>query len=188
MGDGASVVAALSTDPRFTPADAKVKGQDQPGPYLLVATAQGQVLRIPLSPFRAASTKAGRKYCRLRAGDKVVFVELLSEATSMFLASSQARVLHFAIDEVPVLSGPGKGVRGMKVAVDDFVIGAATLARASDCLRVITTGDKELVFGQQKYELASRGGKGIRTVQRSGFARVLRPTIELVDWGAIEGK
>lgn len=188
MGDGVSLVGALSTDPRFTPADFKVKGQEQPGPFLLVATAQGQVLRIPLAPFRPASTKAGRKYCRLRPGDKVVFVELLNEATSMFLASAQARVLHFAIDEVPVLSGPGKGVRGMKVGSDDQVLGAATLSRPSDCLRVITTGDKEMVFGQQKYELTSRGGKGIRTVQRSGFATILRPPIILVDWAAIEGK
>ena len=37
-------------------------------------------------------------------------------------------------------------------------------------------------------ELTSRGGKGIRTIQRAGFAKVLNPPIELVDWGAIEGK
>lgn len=188
MGDGATIVASLTTDARFTPADAPVKDQEQPGPYLLVATARGQVLRVALSPFRSASTKAGRKFCRLHPGDKVVYVELVREATSMFLASADARILHFAIDEVPVLSGAGKGVRGIKIADDDVVIGAALLARPSDCLRVITTGDKEMTFGQQKYEVTARGGKGIRTVQRSGFVKVLRPSIELVDWPTIEGK
>ncbi|MCY2963140.1 MAG: hypothetical protein NT069_05700 [Planctomycetota bacterium] len=188
MGDGATIVASLTTDARFTPADAPVKDQEQPGPYLLVATARGQVLRVPLSPFRPTSTKAGRKFCRLHPGDKVVCVELVREATSMFLASADARILHFAIDEVPVLSGAGKGVRGIKIADDDVVIGAALLARPSDCLRVITTGDKEMTFGQQKYELTARGGKGIRTVQRSGFVKVLRPPIELVDWATLEGK
>ena len=35
-------------------------------------------------------------------------------------------------------------------------------------------------------KLASRGGKGIRTIQRSGFKLVRRPPIELVDWQALE--
>lgn len=187
MGDGAAVVAALSTDIRFTPADKKVKGEESLTPFLMVATARGQVLRIPLSPFRTASTKVGRKFCRLAAGDKVVFVDLVREATTMFLASAAARIIHFAVTDVPVLSGPGKGVRGMRVAPDDQVLGAALLTNARDCLYVQTTAEKEMVFGQVKYEITSRGGKGIRTSHRSGFAKIIRPPIELVDWTKFEG-
>lgn len=186
MGDGAAVVAALSTDARFTPADKKVKGEDSPAPFLMVATARGQVLRVPLSPFRTASTKVGRKFCRLAAGDRVVFVGLVGTATTMFLASANARIIHFAVTDVPVLSGPGKGVRGMKVASDDQVLGAALLTNPRDCLYVETTAEKEMVFGQVKYEITSRGGKGIRTSHRSGFAKVMRPPIELVDWTKFE--
>jgi DNA gyrase subunit A len=187
MGDGAAVVAAVSTDPRFTPEDKKVKGEESPAPFLMVATARGQVLRVPLRPFRTASTKLGRKFCRLRAGDKVVFVDLVRDATTMFLATATARIIHFAVKEVPVLSGPGKGVRGMKVAADDQVLGAALLTHARDCLYVETTAEKEMVFGQVKYEVTSRGGKGIRTSHRSGFAKIRRPPIELVDWTKFEG-
>ena len=182
------MVAAVTTDSRFTPADKKVKGQDSPAPFLMVATARGQVLRAPLSPFRTASTKVGRKFCRLASGDKVIFVGLVGDATTMFLASAQARIIHFAVTDVPVLSGPGKGVRGMKVASDDQVLGAALLTNPRDCLHVETTAEKEMVFGQVKYEVTSRGGKGIRTSHRSGFARVHRPPIELVDWTKFEGQ
>ena len=52
MGDGATVLGAVTTDARFTPADHNVRGQEQPSPYLMVATVMGQVLRIPLRPFR----------------------------------------------------------------------------------------------------------------------------------------
>lgn len=187
LGDGAAVVAAISTDVRFTPADKKVKGQDSPAPYLMVATARGQVLRIPLAPFRAASTKVGRKFCRLAAGDKVVFVDLARDATTMFLATGNARIIHFAVSDVPVLSGAGKGVRGIRVATDDHVLGAALLTHPRDCLHVETTAEKEMVFGQVKYEITSRGGKGIRTSHRSGFAKINRPPIELVDWTKFEG-
>jgi DNA gyrase subunit A len=187
LGDGAAVVAALSTDVRFTPQDKKVKGEDSPAPYLMVATARGQVLRIPLSPFRVTSTKVGRKFCRLAAGDKVVFVDLVRDATTMFLATANARIIHFAVSDVPVLSGAGKGVRGMRVATDDQVLGAALLTNPRDCLYVETTAEKEMVFGQVKYEVTSRGGKGIRTSHRSGFVKIKRPPIELVDWSKFEG-
>jgi len=135
-----------------------------------------------------ASTKVGRKYCRLAAGDRVVFVALMQGATTMFLASAEARIIHFAVTDVPVLSGAGKGVRGIRVAPDDQVLGAALLTNPRDCLHVQTTAEKEMVFGQVKYEVTSRGGKGVRTSHRSGFAKIIRPPIELVDWTKFEGQ
>jgi len=188
VGDGASIVAAVSTDPRFTPADRAVKQFPTPSPYLLIATQNGQVMRLSFSPFRPASTKVGRKYCRLRPGDRVVFVELVRDAETIFLATKQARVLHFSIDDVPVLGGPGKGVRGIKLAAQDQVLGAVLLSRPSDCLRVVNTNGKSLSFGQMKYSVTSRGGKGIRTSARSGFSEVLQPPITLVDWDQVESE
>jgi DNA gyrase subunit A len=74
----------------------------------------------------------------------------------------------------------------MRVAPDDQVIGGALLTHARDCLHVLTTAEKEMVFGQVKYAITSRGGKGVRTSHRSGFARIIRPPIELVDWAKFE--
>lgn len=189
LGDGVFIIAAMTTDARFTPADQDM-GEGLPlAPYFLAATAQGQVMRLPLSPFRTASTKSGRKYCRLIEGDRVVWLELVREATSLFLATKQARVIHFAIDEVPILSGAGKGVRGIKLSDNqDEVLGAAQMSRPSDCLRVTTSADKPLVFGQMKYEITARGGKGIKAAQRSTFTRVDRPEIVLIDWATIEAE
>ena len=107
----------------------------------------------------------------------------------MFIATRQARVTHFAIDDVSILSGAGKGVRGIKLSEPkDEVLGAAQMARPSDCLRVKTSGDKVLVFGQMKYEVTSRGGKGIRAAQRSTFTEILHPEITLIDWAALEAE
>ena len=187
IGDGVGLVAALTTDVRFTPADEESGSELPPSPYFLALTLQGQIMRLPLAPFRLPSTKSGRKYCRLAEGDRVIWVELVRDATSLFVATQQARVTHFAIDEVPVLSGAGKGVRGIKLSdAKDGVLGAAQMARPSDCLRVKTSHDKVLVFGQMKYEVSARGGKGIRAAQRSTFTEILRPDIVLVDWAAIE--
>ena len=188
LGDGINIVAALSTDARFTPADFETAGDLPPSPYFLVLTLHGQIMRLPLAPFRTPSTKSGRKYCRLTEGDRVIWVELVRDATSLFVATKQSRVTHFALDDVPILSGAGKGVRGIKLAeTGDEVLGAAQMARPSDCLRVKTSGDKVLVFGQMKYEISARGGKGIRAAQRSTFIEIVRPEIQLIDWAAMEG-
>lgn len=187
LGDGVTIVGSLTTDPRFTPEETPAEGDAVPGPYMLVATLRGQIMRIPVGPFRLPSTKVGRKFCRLEVGDKVVDVQLVRDATSLFLASQKARILHFAIDEVPILSGAGKGVRGMKLDTGDSIMGFAQMTRPSDCLRVMTTADKELTFGQMKYALNSRGGRGFKTSHRSDFASIQRPAIELVDWATIEG-
>jgi DNA gyrase subunit A len=188
VGDGARPIWAISTDPRFTPVDALVRKNQPPRPYLLIATRLGQVMQLSFSPFRAPSTKAGRRYCRLRERDRVIFAELVNEADTMFLATREARVIHFKIGDVPILGGPGKGVRGIKLAPEDEVLGAVQLARPSDCLRVINEHDKELSFGQMKYGVTSRGGKGIKTSMRTGFKEIVPPPIALVDWDQFEEK
>lgn len=188
LADGTAIVAAVTTDARFTPAD-KVKNKElPPTPYLFIVTMLGQTMRIPLSPFRPASTKSGRRYCRLAAGDRVVHVELVRDATSVFLATKAARVIHFDVDTVAILSGAGRGVRGIKLEPKDAVLGAALMARPSDCLRVKTSGDKILTCGQQKYAITSRGGRGFRAAHRSTFEEILRPDIQLIDWAAMEGE
>src|SRR4030095_4964810 len=45
LGDGVKVVAAVTTDPRFTPADESGKGDTPGGPYIIVGTRNGYVLR-----------------------------------------------------------------------------------------------------------------------------------------------
>ena len=186
MADGVGLVAAMTTDGRFTPEDRKVRGQATPAPYLFIATRKGQVMQVSLSPFRTPSTKVGRRYCRVASGDRVVFVDLIDEHETAFLATENARIIHFALEDVPILSGPGKGVRGIKLLEGDRVLGAVLLSRPSDCLRVRNTNDKIITFGQMKYGVTSRAGKGVRTSMRNQFAEIIRPPIELIDWTELE--
>jgi DNA gyrase subunit A len=185
MGDGVSIVMAISTDARFTPED-ELEDDASTVPHLLVATAQGQVMRVSLSTFRPPSMKVGRKYCRLRKGDSVEHVELITEHQTMFLATKKARIIHFSLDDVPVLSGPGIGVKGIKMESGDEVLGAKLLTRPSDTLRVNNSNGKTLSFGQMKYNVTSRGGKGVKTSQRNEFSGIVPEPIELVDWVALE--
>ncbi|MFZ9090854.1 MAG: DNA gyrase C-terminal beta-propeller domain-containing protein, partial [Planctomycetaceae bacterium] len=146
----------------------------------------GQIMRLPYELFRQASTRAGRKYCRLAKGDEVVAVELVQGAETLFVATKNARVLHFRIEEVPVLGGAGKGVRGIRLDSGDEVLGMVQLSRPGDTMRVKNENDKVLGFGQTKYQVTSRGGRGVKTSARVGFCEILRQEIELVDWSTME--
>jgi DNA gyrase subunit A len=188
LADQVRIVAAATTDARFTPADQPAGEGEPTPPYLLVVTAQGQTLRTPLAPFRAASTKVGRRYVRLAEGDKVVMARVLGDETSIFLASQEGHVIHFALDEINILSGVGKGVMGMKLEEGDACLGGALISDRHDALVMETTGGKTMEFRRGKYEPTSRGGKGFEAVKRSSFVRVVPPPIELPDWDKVEGK
>jgi len=185
MKDGVSVMAALTTDARFV-ANLEEVG-DGVGLTLLIATKAGQVMRLPFEAFRTASTKSGRKFCRLGKNDLVAYVDLIREAETMFMASKKARILHFGIADVPVLGNAGKGVRGIKLEAGDELLGVVQLARPSDALRVRNDNDSVLSFGQTKYQVTSRGGRGVKTSSRTGFVELIQPDIQLIDWSELGG-
>jgi DNA gyrase subunit A len=188
LADQVRIVGAVTTDERFTPVDQPPANGEPAGPYLLVVTMQGQVLRTPLAPFRTASTKVGRRYVRLAEGDKVVMATILKpEHRSLFLASAHGHVLHFPVEEINILAGVGKGVMGIKLGSDDTCLGGALVRNQNDALVVETSGGKQMEFYGSR-EMASRGGKGFEAVKRTSFVRVVPPPIELVDWDKVEGR
>ena len=184
LSDGAAIVSAITTDARFV--EAVGDDSDEWGLLLLIATRLGQVLALPFHSFRTPSTKAGRRYCRLHKGDAVVDCQLITDAETCMLATAATRVLHFSLNDVPMLTNAGKGVRGIRLNDGDFVLGITQLTRPGDCLRVVNSNDKVLSFGQNKYQVTSRGGRGVQTSKRSKFFLVVRPEIDLVDWSSME--
>jgi DNA gyrase subunit A len=188
LADQVKLIAAVSSDPRFTPPEAEPANGEPPPPYILVVTAQGQTLRTPLAPFRVESTKVGRRYVRLNEGDRVVLVTIPQQEKTIYLASRDGHVIHFALEEINILSGVGKGVMGIKLADGDVCLGGALMGGRFDKFVLETSGGKTMEFGPAKYEVTSRGGKGFEAVKRADFVRVVPPPIELVDWDRVEGK
>jgi DNA gyrase subunit A len=185
--DQVRIIGAVTTDERFIPAEVKGAKGDPPGPYLLVATARGMVLRTPLAPYRTASTKNGRRFVRLSGGEKVVLATVPGGEDSMFLASRDGHVVHFPLEEVNVLAGTGKGVIGIKLGKGDVCLGGALSGNRFDALVVETTGGVRKEIRRGAYPATHRGGKGYEIVKRADLVRVVPPPIELVDWEQVDG-
>jgi len=188
LGDGVKVVAAVTTDPRFTPADSPPKGDNPTGPFIMVCTRNGYVLRTPLTAFRVESTKSGRRYVKLEEGDKVTMVRLAAGEDGVMLATTGGYVTHFPLDQVSALSGVGRGVLGIKLDTDDECVGGTLVGGRFDKLVLETENGKTQDFGPGAIKSRARGAKGDRPGQRTRFVRVVSPPIELADWDAVDGK
>jgi DNA gyrase subunit A len=187
LADQVKVIGAVTTDPRFTPADTTKK--DAPtGPFLMVATRNGYVLRTPLAGFRVESTKVGRRYVKLEEGDKVVLARLVGEEDGVMLATAGGYVTHFPLEQVTILTGVGKGVFGIKLEPEDVCIGGVLVGGRFDKLVLETESGKTQDFGPGAVKTRNRGGKGDKPFVRTKYTRVMPLPIELTDWDAFEGK
>jgi DNA gyrase subunit A len=186
LGDGVRLVAAVTADPRFVPESVKGAKGDPPGPYLISAAKSGLVSRQPFAPYRIESTKVGRRFARLNDGDRIVMTALIDDETSVFLAAASGHVIHFAISEIPVLSGAGKGVVGIKLDDDDACLGGALIGNRHDACVVETSGGRIHELRRGACAMTHRGGKGFEVVKRSNLIRVVPSRIELVNWEEIE--
>ncbi|MER3416069.1 MAG: DNA topoisomerase [Gemmataceae bacterium] len=185
VGAGARPVWALTTDERFVP-PTQVPGNGQPPPpYLVIATALGYVVRIPFAPVRTPSTVRGRLFARLTPGDRVVLVRLVRSEKSLLLVSRQGHVIHFALKEVPVLAGPGRGVLGIKLDADDQCLGGCLIGQRQDGVIAETTDGRTLRLTGER-ELTHRGGRGQEALRRGTIARIVPEPIELVHWDELE--
>jgi DNA gyrase subunit A len=188
LADQVRVIAAVGTDPRFTPEDQPEKKGVPGGPYLLVATSGGNVLRLPFAAYRPESTKVGRRYVKLDEGDRAVMVRLVRDEDGVMLASRGGHLIHFPVEQVNILAGVGKGVMGIKLADGDQCIGGALIGSRHDALVVETSGGRQQEYRRGAYPAVNRGGKGYEVVKRAELVRVVPPAIELVNWDEIEGK
>lgn len=162
--DGEQVVAALSLDPRLKPA-----GDAQ----LLAVTRGGLAMRFSLSAHTEVSTRTGRLFARRGDGDVVLGVKVAEDASRVTVATVMGRGLSCVAHEVPLLSGPGKGVHLIKLAAEDQVLGFSV----GEALKVET--DKGAMHDLSKLEITGRGGKGQELLKRGRFVRILPSPVNL---------
>ena len=97
--------------------------------HLLFATASGSVRRNKLSDFRNVRA-TGLIAMKLEDGDRLIGVATCREGQDAFLATRKGRCIRFELsdDTVRVFAGrDSSGVRGIKLAKDDEVIGLSVL-------------------------------------------------------------
>jgi DNA gyrase subunit A len=183
FGDGERVVAArLMKDPAakdesIGPGDAQPA---LPGIIQLteevfavvVATANGYGFRA--APDLTETTRAGRRLARVGEGDEIVSVEPIA-GPQVVVATARGKMLRFALDEVPELAGPGRGVILMRPdKVEDRIVGALALTADAAFVAVTPEGTERRITVRE-VPAGRRAGKGQKVVKRGGVAAVRPP-------------
>ena len=184
--DGERIIAAVSFDPRvLDPED--IGSEDTIADYIpamhgLAVSTAGYGLRFAVYPYAEASTRAGRRYARVKPGEEIVDVKVIEGDEVVITASKKGRALLCNAEEINFLSGPGRGVRVLKLPKDDQVMGFAVSSQPSHGLTVIRDGGKKIPILPRSYRVTSRAGKGFEVIKRGKLKGIVQPEIEVPEF------
>ncbi len=171
--DGERAIGAMSLDSRFLTdvGSAEDTSGKPPLNHLLAVSSGGYALRCSLAAFTEPSTRTGRKFMRVRGEEEVVGIHVVQGKKEVaMVASQEGRVTLFRSKDVKFLTGPGRGVLGLKLGANDRLIASGISNRPSDRLRVFTTKGAKIDITTRKYKVSGRGGKGIEVIKRGGLS------------------
>jgi len=136
--------------------------------YLMMVTRKGTVKRLSLPALHTAR-KGGIRAISLDEDDELISVFKTNGENNVILATRNGMAICFAEEDVRPMGRDATGVRGIKLAEDDVVIGAE-LYEAGKCLLTVTekgfgkrTAVEEYLRGSDDGGAPqSRGGKGMK--------------------------
>ncbi len=172
--DAERIVGAMSLDSRIAGVITSKNPETAPPAHALAVSSDGYSLRFSFEPYAEPSTRSGRRYARAADGAEIVGVERVTGGEIVIAATRQARAMLCQLDEINLLSGPGRGVILIKLNKDDDrVLGFMASKGDRDLMTVETTRGAEQTISTTKYEVTGRGGKGRELLQRGQFVRVM---------------
>ncbi|HEY8819941.1 MAG TPA: DNA gyrase subunit A, partial [Dehalococcoidia bacterium] len=133
------------------------------GDCLLLATKRGEVKRTPLKDFESVR-RNGLIAMNLEQGDALVSVKMANSADDLVLATADGQCICFPVGELRMASRQSGGVRGIRLAKGDFVVGMEIAARGQHLFTISERGfGKRTDFAQ--YPRHHRGGSGVSNLK-----------------------
>jgi len=146
------------------------------GQYAVMVTRQGVIKKTDLSEFANIRTN-GIIAMGVDPGDELITVELTNGQKKIFIATNDGMAICFEESEVRDMGRQARGVRGVTLRDNDFVVSVVAVEGNEQMLTVTSNG-----FGKQtslaEYRVQSRGGKGvinIKTTEKNGKVMAVLP-------------
>lgn len=177
FADGERIIGVTCSDPLLyaEPAEqdvATLTEDDPRPPFAVTVTRQGKCSRFPVASHAEPSNKAGRKFVSLAEGDEAVAVQSCVGDEMVCMATVLARVLVFAITEIPVKASAVRGVNAMSLDANDQVIGYCLSRKKREGLVCKTNRGREVIVRETSYKPTKRGGKGKPVLQLGRLVEV----------------
>jgi DNA gyrase subunit A len=183
-GKGKSMQSLLDLQPgENVRAILPVRDLEEEGKFIFFATQKGTVKKTPLKDFSNVMAR-GIIAIGIDKDDELVIARITDGSQLVFLATHLGMAIRFDEADVRSMGRPAYGVRGIALAKNDFVVGAAITPKEHEegAFRILSVTENG--FGKRtdvdQYRLQTRGGKGVKNMAVT--PRIGRVnTIQLVD-------
>ena len=127
--------------------------------YMVFVTRKGIIKRVVLSDLQNIR-KVGLRALGLNEDDQLVDVRLTDGHENILIATHEGKAITFPEGEARAMGRTAVGVRGIKLAEGDYVIGAARARQGAQVLSITENG-----YGKctpvEEFSVHHRGGSGI---------------------------
>ncbi len=141
----------------------------EPGSYVIMATKQGLVKRTDLMDY-SRPRLGGIRALHLDEGDELIAARITDGTLNVFVCSATGKSIRFHESDVRTTGRIAGGMRGMRLAEGDRIVGMEVLTHGQTLVAVTENG-----YGKRtsidEYPVQKRGGKGvigIKTTERNG--------------------
>ncbi len=135
-------------------------------------TKNGVVKRTNLSEFGGNRSYSGIRAIVLDEGDELVGAKVVDKnAKHLLIASHLGIFIKFPLEEVREMGRHARGVRGIKLNENDFVVGAVVISGDGNKLLSVSENGLGKQTLAEAYREQSRGGKGVigmKLTQKTG--------------------
>jgi DNA gyrase subunit A len=158
------------------------KGEEESGPYMVCATANGMVKRSAASILPGAP---GQSFpaIGISDGDSAISARLVQGHEDLMLFTQQGMAIRFKQEDVRPMGLPAGGVVGIKVEDGDMVMSLGIADEAASELDIVlgTTDGRAKRVAFKDYPVQGRAGKGVITAKLVNEATVADAVIATPD-------
>jgi DNA gyrase subunit A len=160
-------VHASPSRAKSTPKAAAAKSSADAEGQLVVATANGKVIRSRISDYANLSS-GGLKAIGLDTDDQIISALVAASGTHLLAISSDGYAVRFDIDDVPINGRGAKGVVSQKLALGARVVSITAVSpEDSGDLAVVVSNGKGKRSKIVEYPLKGRATRGVVSVDLS---------------------
>ncbi len=135
------------------------------GKYLVMMTRNGTIKKTSLTEYDTAR-KGGIRAIELEEDNDLINVILTDGTKSLIIGTHNGNAIRFDENDVRPMGRIARGVRGIKLTGDDYVVGISVCRDEGEVLVVSENG-----FGKRtsldEYKIQARGGKGVTSYKIS---------------------
>ena len=130
------------------------------GEYLTMITKHGVTKRTLLTDFEY-QRKGGKIAINLDEDDELIFVRHTKGNESLIIATRNGQAVRFDENNVRSMGRTARGVKGITLADDDYVVGVALVDDTKTLLTVTEGGMGKRTSFDDFRQMKHRGGKGV---------------------------